>query len=102
MQYFGVHAPLSNLAFDDPSINFGIFLHLRHKNIDSVFIKKYKVYFWWEKSPCGSALGRTELREYMFYGFHTQTSRFHNFGTKISYVDKIKKVFATTANLTFG
>ena len=34
------------------------------------------MYFGWEKSPCGSALGHTELRKYMFYAFKTQKQRF--------------------------
>ena len=31
---------------------------------------------WWGKSPCGSALGRTELRKYIFYVSNTQKFRF--------------------------
>ena len=44
------------------------------------------------KRPCGSALGRTELKQYMFYVFETQASRC--FCSDISYIiNIIKKSF---------
>ena len=38
--------------------------------------KIYKVYFCWEKSPCGSAPRSTRLRKSTFYVFKTQKRRF--------------------------
>ena len=37
------------------------------------------MYLGGKKSPCGSALGRTELKKYMFYVSKTQKSRFSIF-----------------------
>ena len=50
-------------------------MYLRYKNRGSLFMKYRRCIFAGEKSPCGSALGHTELRKYMFYVFKTRTSR---------------------------
>ena len=69
--FFGGEKP-AGAHLDAPSLESTYFIYLRHKNKDSVFIK----YRTWGKGPWGSALGRTELRKYMFYVFKTQKQRF--------------------------
>ena len=60
---------------DTPSLESAYFKYPRHKNTCSLFIK-FRRCFFGGKKPCGSALGHTELRKYMFYAFKTQKSRF--------------------------
>ena len=51
-------------------------MYLRHKNRGSLFRKNRRCYFGGQKSPCGSAPSRTELRKCTFDVSKTQKQRF--------------------------
>ena len=59
-----------------PSLESTCFMSLGHKTTDSLFMKYRRLVFGGKRSPCGSALGRTELRKYMFYVSKRQNKRF--------------------------
>ena len=71
----GKKAP-AGAHLDAQSLESTCHVYLRDKNKGSLFIKYRRCIFAGKKSPCGSALGHTELRKYMFCVFKTQKSRF--------------------------